>query len=519
MAGRPDLPNRHMLFEEDSIVNRSRTLLTPLFVIVLLATDIQAGEQPLPSIPLLQAAGQGNVEQIRLHIARGTDVNKVGDRGRTPLAAAMQAGHVEAVRLLLDAGADANADTPFGPPLVMAASRANLELIELLLSKGANPNVTDGSGRTALIAATELRAKPLVELLIAKGADLNVTDRQGRTALSVASRNRDDEISELLRSHGAQEPTNTFERDPYGGAGMAASMTQASSYRTRNAQPQILADPNAIRTRLQSFPDVAQALNVFDANNAPEERAWASRRSDNRTTLIRTVARQFADEMAYLKRVATGEKATQTVSAIDELATKRVARYEAIGSELREQRRASLEETRESTGRSRGRTSGRTSRGRTSRGAIEGYGGQMEADPTGPYATGRPARPSSRDEAQADEPVLDAETQDQIQAWLGANPEDKRTLLNEVHAMDLAELEALHETATEEKATKTIAAIEGFMLARQGRLERITTKMAEEDERLQRIAEREALTGGTRGRTTGQEPTQPTTSARRGRRR
>ena len=501
-------------------MNRSRTLLAQLSIVVLLLTSLlQGAEQPLPAKPLLQAAGQGDVEQIRLHIARGTDVNKVGDRGRTPLSAAVQASHVEAAKLLIEAGANVNADSPYGPPIVIASMRMKIELADLLLSNGANPNATDSGGRTALICAAELRWKELVEMLIAKGADLNVTDGQGRTALSVATRTRDEEIIELLRSHGAQEPVNTFDRDPYGGRGMASSAPQAGPYRTNRSQPQILADPNAIKAKLQSLPDVAQALKTFDANSASEERSWASRRSDNRTTLIRTVARQFADEMTFLKGVATTENAPQTIAAIDALAAKRVARYEAIGSELREQRREALQEERESAGRTRGRTAGRSSRGRGSRGAAQGYDGQMEGDPTGPYAMGRPARPSSRDEAQADEPVLDAETQDQIQAWLGANPEDKRTLLNDVHAMDLAELELLHEAATDEEATKTIAAIEGLMLARQGRVERITTKMAEDDERLQRMAERNALTGGGRGRTGLQEQGQSTTAPRRGRRR
>ncbi len=493
-----------------------------IVAVLLPACRLFSAEQPLPSMSLIQAAARGELDQIRLHIARGSDVNKGDNRGRTPLAAAVQTRHVDAAKLLIEAGADVNADTSLGPPLVMAASR-NVSLVELLLAHGANPNITDSGGRTALIVAAELRSKDVVQLLIDKGADLNVTDRQGRTALSVAERSRDEEVIELLRSHGAQLPANTFERDPYGGRGMAPGMGSATqesaSYRTSRSEPAILADPNAIKAKLQSLPAVSQKLKVLDANCASEERSWASRRSDNRTALIRMVARQFADEMAFLKGVAASEKATQTVAAIDELAAKRVARYEAIGSELREQRREALAQMRQTAGRTRARTSSRSGRGRSSRGSTGAYGGQMQGDPAGPYAMGRPDRAPSREEAANEAPVFDAETENQIQAWLGANPEDKRTLLNDVQAMDLTELEALHAKATEEKATKTTAAIEGLMLARQDRVERILTKMAEEDERLQRLAERQALTGGVRGRTTGQQPTQPATSTRRGRRR
>ena len=55
-----------------------------------------------------------------------------------------------------------------------------------------------------------------------------------------------------------------------------------------------------------------------------------------------------------------------------------------------------------------------------------------------------------------------------------------------------------------EEAKKTAAAIEGLMLARQRRVTDIAAKMAEEDERLQRLEDRAGATaapGAVRGRT------------------
>lgn len=138
-----------------------------------------------------------------------------------------------------------------------------------------------------------------------------------------------------------------------------------------------------------------------------------------------------------------------------------------------------------------------------------------------------PARPAPRPRPNRDvnEPVLDAVTENQAQAWLGVDPLDKRGLLNAVHQVDLQEYDALRQTAAAEEAQKTAAAIEGLMLARQERLTAVNVKMLEEDERLQRLEERAGATmtpGAGRGRgTRGTTPTEDpatTTTQRRGRR-
>jgi hypothetical protein len=175
---------------------------------------------------------------------------------------------------------------------------------------------------------------------------------------------------------------------------------------------------------------------------------------------------------------------------------------------------------------------------------------------SGPYGA-QTTRPGTE---QVPEEPLDPQTQNQINAWLSADPLDKRSLLTAVHDADLAELDALRQTAMQEKiaqpasvlktivsaftqpaaapsqapaqdqapadvgAKKTTAAIEGLMLARQGRLDRIMAKMAADDERAQRMAERygttqtQMPTRGRRGRgRMGPQPDQQPVP-RRGRR-
>ena len=66
-----------------------------------------------PSVPdndLQEAAGLGNIEAVKQHLAAGADVNGWGDKGNeaTPLYYAAQSGHKEIAELLIEKGADVN---------------------------------------------------------------------------------------------------------------------------------------------------------------------------------------------------------------------------------------------------------------------------------------------------------------------------------------------------------------------------------------------------------------------------
>jgi ankyrin repeat protein len=507
-------------------VKRS-AIFSGFFVVCLpLVTGLLlAAEQAMPTMTLRQAVSGGDIEQLKLHIARGADLNKADKSNMTTLVQAILASRVEVVKVLVEAGANVDQASVLGPPLAVAAGRAKLEIAGVLVDGGADVNAKDRSGKTALISAAEMGQQELVELLVAKGADVNVTDKQGRTALTVARRFPD--VADFLREKGATEPVNAYGEGPYGRRSMEGGMGQGGGegYRAMQEEPDVLADPNALRAKIAGIAGLAESIEAVDANAASEERSWASRRSDNRAGLIRSVGKQFAEELVFIRTLAVGEKAEKTVAAVDALAAKRTERYKVIGAELREVRRLALQEERETTGRGggRGRSGTRSTRGRGMQNAGQGYGEAGDMGYGGPYGNAAPGRPGGRGRRPEDveEPPLDPDTEMQLQAWLGANPEDKRSLLASVHEMDLFELDGLRAAAVEEEATKTTAAIEGLMLARQTRVARITVKMAEEDARLERMAERTGATRGRRGRGTlqGQQPQgQVPTTSRRGRR-
>ncbi len=90
--------------------------------------------------PLLWAAVEGDVDEVRELIAGGADVNRYGP-DETPLIGAAGKGydakHKEIVKILLDAGANINATDMYGRTALQAAARKGLnDMVSYLASRG-----------------------------------------------------------------------------------------------------------------------------------------------------------------------------------------------------------------------------------------------------------------------------------------------------------------------------------------------------------------------------------------------
>jgi hypothetical protein len=158
-----------------------------------------------PDISIHDAAGRGNIEAIKQHLAAGADVNAKGGfllAGVTPLYIAAGWGHKEVVELLINNGADVNAKGVIDiTPLHNASTK---EIAELLIAKGADVNGKNALGWTPLHFAASRRDKESAELLIAEGADVNAKDKNGTTPLDAPIRRKHPEIADLLRKHGGK---------------------------------------------------------------------------------------------------------------------------------------------------------------------------------------------------------------------------------------------------------------------------------------------------------------------------
>ena len=183
-----------------------------------------------PDISIHEAAGTGNIEAVKQHLAAGTDVNAKDSFGGTPLLLAGAKNQKEVVELLIAEGADVNAKDISGTTtLIYAATNGHKEIVELLRKHGVKPstinlavsggdtqgvkeflaagtdvNAKDDIGLTPLHVAASRGHKEIVELLISKGADLKEKYKDGTTPLDEAIVKKHTEIADLLRKHGGK---------------------------------------------------------------------------------------------------------------------------------------------------------------------------------------------------------------------------------------------------------------------------------------------------------------------------
>jgi len=136
---------------------------------------------------LRQAAGRGDVEEVRDILGRGINVNAVDYGGNSPLMMAAWKGHVEVARLLMDRGAEVDKKSQGGStPLKAAAQMGHVEVARLLLDRGANHMAKNQYGSTPLMEAATMGHVEVARLLIVRGAEVEATDKTGKTPLMIA---------------------------------------------------------------------------------------------------------------------------------------------------------------------------------------------------------------------------------------------------------------------------------------------------------------------------------------------
>jgi ankyrin repeat protein len=127
---------------------------------------------------------------------------------------------LEQTKLLLEHGANLNVVTPEGAnALHLAAAAGRIELSKFLIAKGIGIDTKSKAGTTPLFGAVVSGSKDLVGELITKGADVNTVGSEGQTPLDLAiildndreqsafrgARNADPKgVLELLKAHGAR---------------------------------------------------------------------------------------------------------------------------------------------------------------------------------------------------------------------------------------------------------------------------------------------------------------------------
>ena len=146
------------------------------------SADIQTADTFIGLTPLINAAGNRNLETVKMLLAKGANVNAVSKTqdlpriqtgivefgGWTPLLMSVPFGPPEIAKTLIDAGAQVNVQDYRGfTPLMLAVAtdRANPETVQLLLSHKADTQLKTRAGETASDWAAKFNDEPVVRAL------------------------------------------------------------------------------------------------------------------------------------------------------------------------------------------------------------------------------------------------------------------------------------------------------------------------------------------------------------------
>ena len=150
-----------------------------LITCLLLAAMIGCGNQETESDPvkpapplvdIFTAAGEGNLEAVKQHIAAGTDLNQraTDDQKSTPLIIAITFGQVATAKALIAGKADLDLQNKDGnTALSIAAFLGYGDIVQPLLKAGADRNIKNKDGATALdiVQAPWNDIKPIYDLI------------------------------------------------------------------------------------------------------------------------------------------------------------------------------------------------------------------------------------------------------------------------------------------------------------------------------------------------------------------
>jgi len=195
-------------------------------------TSVSSEHEKKAAKSLHQAAADGDIEQVKLLISKGADVNAEDEDGYTPyywavmdagkdivelltakgatvistIHLAARAGDLAKVKRFIEEGTDVDArDKGRETPLFSAVQADNSDVAEFLIAKGADVNAKDNGGATPLnlVTRSPRGRRDMVELLISKGADVNAKTQGGITPLHSACVRGNKDVAELLIAKGA----------------------------------------------------------------------------------------------------------------------------------------------------------------------------------------------------------------------------------------------------------------------------------------------------------------------------
>jgi ankyrin repeat protein len=147
-----------------------------------------------------------DVEGIKRALAKGADVNAVGENGYTVLHLVFTMLHKYESFSSTEESKKREAKSESRRIEYIPKARV---AVATLLEAGANPNVKTDIGRTPLMLAAEAGDEEIVFLLIKAGADLKARDKYDHDAAYLAFMAGNKELGAALRDLASAQPTST----------------------------------------------------------------------------------------------------------------------------------------------------------------------------------------------------------------------------------------------------------------------------------------------------------------------
>lgn len=124
---------------------------------------------------IINAAGAGDINTVKMLKAEGRNINEVDSNGATALMYAIWSKKYDTAKYLIESGANIKAKDINGyDALIYAVDYMQFDLMLMLLDKGADIETKDSLGNTPLAhAALQLGNLSFVKMLIKSGADVN----------------------------------------------------------------------------------------------------------------------------------------------------------------------------------------------------------------------------------------------------------------------------------------------------------------------------------------------------------
>ena len=208
---------------EESIVQRE-VVIFPLLLDKLgdlnAPVEIETEEYGRMSFNLLhRVISYGSVEQLKVLIEKGVDLNRKSRNGTAPVQIAAKFFDEHTVKeradmllAMLEAGADVNVQNKKGNTILhdmlnlpsASLDTATVETVRkcmnLALEKELDPNIQNKEGWTALHVAAYFQNLGAVNLLLEAGAKKNLKNIEGKTAADVAAEITRTDIAEVINN-------------------------------------------------------------------------------------------------------------------------------------------------------------------------------------------------------------------------------------------------------------------------------------------------------------------------------